>query len=391
MPAGDLRSGIDITPMRRIAPSRYLLFKECMLREVWSAAREPPLLPSSPAGRLGGVTHRLLEEAGQGRFDDQPAVAIDDRWRQLVEAAEGGMRAIWFESNLLPISASVNDFEVRRARALRIARDIVTARRDSAVLPPRLVSEKDRFEVWVESSTRLVGGFIDWVHVSDDGPEIRDIKTGHILDGQTGSQPGAIRDSIQVQLKMYASLYASSFGVWPKKLSVLPIEGSPRSVEFSQDTCTQLVAEAEKSLARLNARIMKSGGAARETEMGIATPAPGVCRYCVFRPCCAAYYTRRAAGDPTAGWPNDVWGTVHEIAMQGNGRAALTVERPTSPKEVRIRNLSLDRQPALASVRQGSEVAVFSLRSDGSDTAYTESRFTVVYAPQHGEYGVEPE
>jgi len=58
-----------IKPLTRVSPSRYTAMKNCLLREVWTASGNEPLLPASPLAELGTVIHQLLEAAGRGRLD----------------------------------------------------------------------------------------------------------------------------------------------------------------------------------------------------------------------------------------------------------------------------------------------------------------------------------
>lgn len=61
----------SIHPLKRISPSRFISLRECALREVWTANRQPSLLPTSPVAKLGTAIHKLLELAGKSTASQQ--------------------------------------------------------------------------------------------------------------------------------------------------------------------------------------------------------------------------------------------------------------------------------------------------------------------------------
>ena len=67
----------SIHPIKRISPSRFISLRECALREVWTANRQPSLLPTSPVAKLGTAIHKLLELAGKGQLGEGSAQEVD--------------------------------------------------------------------------------------------------------------------------------------------------------------------------------------------------------------------------------------------------------------------------------------------------------------------------
>jgi len=61
---------IEIKPVQRISPSRYFSFRQCALREILSASKQPALLPVSPAARIGSIVHKIIEMASFGKIND---------------------------------------------------------------------------------------------------------------------------------------------------------------------------------------------------------------------------------------------------------------------------------------------------------------------------------
>ena len=97
-----------------MSPSQTELLRTCTLSALWTAQRVPRALPQSPAGRLGIVAHKLLEEAGEGKLTNQLAESFEARWEALVQAADASMERSWLERHLVSLRRSVADYEVRK-------------------------------------------------------------------------------------------------------------------------------------------------------------------------------------------------------------------------------------------------------------------------------------
>ncbi len=375
MEAGLLTFTPEVAPLRSISPTTFVGLRQCGLREVWRAARAQQLLPSSPAARVGTAIHKLLEEAGQGRFGPGDATAIDRCWQELVEKVEGGMRGSWLERHLVPLSRSVPELEVRRIQARERALELsetASAVEERPAAPAGAPAPLHGCEIPVSSADGRVQGHIDAVVPSEDGPLIRDYKSGAIF------QPGAgkrhvLKDTYETQLRMYAALYAMTGGVWPARLEIVPILGPHEPVAFDRGSCTALVETARKALEAANEAIARSGSG-ETVEETLARPAPETCGHCAFRPGCAPYrVARRAAGE----WPSDVWGRLKRIVALGGTRM---MELDCSGQEVRIRGLgSNERHPAVAILENGDMVGIFNAKRTGSPSMFTESRFTTIY------------
>lgn len=371
-----------LRPLRRVSPSRFLSLRECALREIWTASKQAPLLPASPAARLGSVIHRLLQEAGEGLLGDGNRTAVDSEWLKLVEIAEGEMRDSWLERSLVPLSKTVPQYEVRKIRACikaaEVAKESIRQPQSSGTIAA------NRFESWVETPDGLVGGSIDQVKETSGGAILRDFKSGHVIDIENQAAGPEIKEEYKLQLKLYAALFASKHGRWPVKLEVVPLQGPAREVPFDARECNQLLQEAVTSLKQLNERIdlasrqLAAGTAIR----AFANPSPSNCRFCVFRPCCEAF---RAAKDVTAcdaGWARDVWGVVSDYKILGNQKIGLSLRVSGYPYEVaRIRGIdpNPERHPALPCISVGEKVAVYNLRGSAERGEFSETSSTTIY------------
>jgi RecB family exonuclease len=378
MTPGILSENPPLTALERISPSRFQSLKGCASREIWAAGGLRHLLPAPPAAKLGSAIHRLLEEAGKGLFREGGTTAIEKRWDELTAEAESAMRSSWLESHFVPLKATVRDYQVRRLRAIQRAAEISQSLRPAPTLPAGQLPRK--CELWVATPDGLAGGYIDQVEVCPAGAVLRDYKTGHILEGASAATAGVVKESYEVQLKLYAAIYASATGVWPTKLELIPLQGPVREVEFSRSECEELLGEARNAVADINSIIANNAPARAETLL--AAPSPGSCRYCLFRPACSAYRTARERGATDDAWPEDLWGTVREKRVLGNGKILLGIQQaiPGAPAvTIRGLNATPERHPALSTLVPGDSVAAFGLKSSGIGGTLQESSWTVIY------------
>lgn len=356
----------------------------CALRETWVASRAPELLPGPPAGRLGTVVHRLLEEAGRGQLSSLDQEAIDHRWEQLLHAAEAVAAASWLDRHLLPLRSAIPDFEVRRLRALSAARTLAaeaSAMDHAHGTAPRLPVG---YELPVATTDGQAGGRIDSVSPGpDNGPVLRDYKSGAIYERTTG-HTRTVKVAYAAQLKLYAAIYANMTGVWPSRLEVVPLAGSAEEVEFTRDECLQLLRDALHLRDTIN-DIINSGAPLAVRMARLAAPAEPVCSFCAYRPHCSPYLERERFEQ--GGWPLDVNGRLTEKRTLGNGRMMLALESGGTSIQIRGLTADADRHPAIPASSVGDTVAVFNLKAGGSPSAYTEGPFTVLYRVPSRELG----
>lgn len=375
-PPGVLPPAPDLQPLGPISPSRFVGLQSCALREVLAASRTPALLPTAPAARLGSVVHRLLEYAGRGRFVGIGSAAIEARWEELVQASERSAARSWLDRHLLPLSTAIPDYEVRKLRALAGA----SALAETAALKPAPTEPGHHqflgYELAVATPDGQAAGRIDAVIFGENGPIIRDYKSGAIHEvGDTGER--GIKEAYSSQLKLYAAIYAAMAGTWPARLELVPVGAEPEPVEFTVGECTSLLASALRLRDRING-IVKSGTSSPAIMAQLATPTPTACGHCPYRPLCAPYGDALASGG-NSGWPSDLRGELRGVQALGNGRLMALLH--TADGTFRIRGLDPDpeRHPALGQSTPGDRIAAFSLRPAGSTTSFSEGPFSVLY------------
>ncbi len=390
---GVLPPPLEVKPLGRVSPSRFALLEQCRLREIWSNAWHPPLLPQSPAARLGSVIHSILQEAGEGNFPAGNRSTIEARWDVLVEQTEREMRSSWLERSLVPLRQRVRQYQVRRIRTVRKALELAERACPQDRLPPtqtvRLAAPlTERYEVPVQSRDGLIAGRIDILRETPAGTVIADYKTGHILEQDPESGVQAVSATYQTQLKLYAALYADTFGSWPVGLEIIPLQGGPIEIPFTPSESSAILRQAATGLQETNARIAELGApvspvAAAEA---LASPRPSICRTCLFRPLCPAYRRIRDAETGT-GWPEDIWGTVSHAQPLGNGRLLITLSVTARPyQHAKISGLQPgpDRHPGLAAAVPGNLVSIYNLKGSDQMGVFDETPFTTVYLHHDG-------
>lgn len=370
-----------VKQFRRVSPSRYTAMHACLLREVWSASGNEPLLPSSPLAELGSVIHRLLEAAGRGQLDGGQNGNVDATWEELISQAEKKMALSALRQHQVPLSRNIPDFDVRKLRACHRAAEIAHDAFRSHDDRPRQSPHPTGFELWVESHDGQVGGYIDRVTMTKDGVVLSDYKSGAILDSGIGGGPGELKRAYKDQMELYAGLYRLKCGAWPIGLRIVPLQGTPVEVVLDPEDAERLLAEASTFLCAANERIAKvMNGSAEIT--ALAVPQAMHCKLCLFRPACRAYWITRKL-ESQEKWPADVKGVLRETIRLRNGKACMRIaqgDSSTSPCFT-IRNLTdcTNRHPLLHHTQPGSRVAIYGLKYHYRSGDYAETQNTIIY------------
>ena len=362
-------------PLRSISPTTFSAIRQCALNVVWRRNGRPPLLPASPKARVGTISHRLLAEAGQSRLGAAEAT-INARWHELVAETNMAISSSPLEQHLAPLENSVPDIEVRRIRATHNALVIASKARSG----PRddggpILPVPYGHELPVRSTDGLVRGTIDAV-VREAGSIviIRDYKSGALLESGAGGA-NQLKESYQTQLKMYAQLYAETFGEWPASLELVSLTGESQKVPFTKSDCSNLLNEAKASLRLVNEKI--SNHPRDSLPAILANPTPQACAFCQYRPACGPYRLAAAKSDNER-WPLDVIGTVESVKQLGNSRIML--ELATGVGSIKIPGLSPgERHPVLPYLQPGDLAGVFNLRRSRLVAPYSESQLTTVH------------
>lgn len=368
--------------IRRVSPSRYTAMRSCLLREVWTAAGNPPLLPPAPQAELGTVIHELLGAAGRGELEGGGHDRIEQTWGDLVSLAEKRMALSALQRHQVPLSRSIPDYEVRKLRAFRRATEIAGVAVRGHVEWPKQGLEHTGCEVWVETHDSRIGGYIDRATMTAEGVVLSDYKSGAVLISEKGTCSRVVRRAHREQLMLYAALYRLTNGVWPVRLEVVPLQGAPVAVAYETGEAQRLLAEATAVLHDANRQIAKVESG-RKGIVELASPRVENCGLCLFRPACQAYWLARGQGKGAqAKWPADVRGSVYETTRVRNGKMCMRIaqsESPT-PSYITVRNLTdgIARHPLLHKAQRGIMVALYGLERNYHSGDFAETQNTVI-------------
>jgi RecB family exonuclease len=373
-----------ILPIECIAPSRYALLNQCVLREIWISNRKDPLLPLLPEARLGTVIHQFLELSSKTRYSSQE---LGDKWDLLIQKIEKEMQDSTLDKPISPLHKSIPDYEVRKIRAFRraieISQRIVPGEKSSQGYKSKNKALKSQFELRVQSQDGLIVGYIDEVVENKNGYILRDYKSGNILNFNPDTQINEINEAYQTQLKLYAALFDLTYGVFPVQLEVVPLHGSAIKVECNQASCKSLLSEALEKLRSINHTIysLQSENGSYQ-EACFATPTPMNCQFCRFRPACSAYHMS-SVQSTTHSKLKDIWGEIISVTRLGNGRLSLSLRALIEGRysEVNVRGITPDssRHPILQFFQPGEHIGLYNLQGDFHNVSFKETQLTTIY------------
>lgn len=356
---------MNIAPLTHISPSTYTAIKACSYRIVLQSAKNPALLPSSPASRLGTVVHRLLQLVGVSHY------SVDDLWQYLLAREESEMKRAHLQARFVPLAHHIRNFRVLEIQAKRRAEDLL---KHGERIPRAKRSPGLGREVKVSTGDGTVRGRIDLVTGSPSAPTIRDYKTGSIE-----AEDGNLRTEIVEQLNLYAALYAEKFGVWPTVAEVSPFSSpETRSWVVQPNVARSLLNEARSLLSTVNSKAKLPPESAVPQ---LARPSVENCRYCLYRPACSAY-VNASAPLPFSFGPaiTDLLGTLVSISSLQNGFSLAKIK--TGSTLFRVRNLQMSvgiERGNVGSLIIGSNVGIFNVRRTSSPTMFEATEYTAAY------------
>lgn len=374
MGEGKLKNTGNIKCVRKVAPSRLHAFRECSLRELWNCCDGLEQLPRSPNAEVGTITHKILEEAGVGRFTVKDPKEIEQRWDFHVTAVEERIARSWLKRHLLPLRGSITNFEVKRRQAIARAQELSkNSQRWTRSNSSDDGHRKFGCELPVRSHDGFVRGKIDAVIPSANGPILRDYKSGAVYE--RGSED-RLRDEYISQMWLYAALYHRSVGIWPSELQLSPVIGDTIKVQFDRSNCDQLLDDSVAFVFEINTLIEDWKGEQDDLQEKLAHPSPENCRFCSHRPVCSPYRIARVQAKYPREWPNDVWGEISNVEVLGNGKVLI---RFSSGKQVRALDNSNGRHPAIDQLSRGDRASVFNTRQTRSDHSFVQGLLTTIY------------
>lgn len=361
-----------LKPLAFISPSRYYSLLQCRLREVFLSSGLPPLLPVPPPVRLGSVIHSFFESVVKAKKSVPPDLEyLESTWASCESRVEEAMVASWTESHLVPLRDSVPGYEVKKRMAFRTALKLSAA-------STGFKKFCHLCEVWYQSRDGLVRGRVDSVIILPGGGVIlEDYKTGPVA-GPGGRGHRYVKPEYSTQMKLYASLFWETAGLWPVGLRIVGLDGTAYMVSFTPQECIQLLDSARRVLVETNS-VIRQVKNQQVIISALATPGPDTCQLCLYRPACKPYWDGcNILNETLSGWPHDIRGSIANITRLGNGRVMLAIKLSGCKRGelAFVRGIQLERH---AAIKQGaSYVEIYNLVKEG-EGYYKESPLTTCY------------
>jgi hypothetical protein len=332
------------------------------------------MLPAGVASHLGSVSHKTLKRSS--RNDPALEEHFETAWQLSLEEEESRMAQSWLERHLLPLEMQ-RGYGLKKGQCRAILECIAPTEIASDAAPfPR--QGKRGHEVWLSTKDGRVGGYVDAIVKGGNGEVIIDYKSGKIFDDAIDGSEKILNEYDVLQVKLYAALYYCNREVWPQSIRLTSFDSSFVDVPFTAEECLLLLVESYQFLIDVNKIIGELAPDTSAIMHSLSTPSARNCLRCLYRPCCAPYWTARAAR-PTEAWPFDFYGEPLEIKELGNKSLIVKLRQKNEQSQiVSIRGLTPDRHPGLKVM--GKCMGFFSVVPDVAPNAYHEGLLTTVYS-----------
>ena len=243
---------------------------------------------------------------------------IKEKERELEQRGGAALR-------ILPLRQSCRDYgQIRLLSCRRAAEVREWPRTQGHESAERRFGPEVKINVQIANGV-MVGGILDWIGRIDGQIVIRDFKSGDVYD-----EEGDIKEDYQLQLPIYAWLYHAKFGEWADRLELWPRHGDPVEVPYSTAEADRMVRAKLDEVESTNARIQAADKAPR----GLAMPSAEVCRSCLWRAFCDAYWANQEAANE-----RDFQGTLDKVE-QGSFGSKTCVFRGPDGSSIVLRNVT---------------------------------------------------
>jgi hypothetical protein len=242
-------------------------------------AQLQPFILGNPKAWLGTAYHKVMEELpsilGQG---SDPMANADAIWNAEIARLEQEAGSHPLNVRFGPATSWKGYFLVQATLRLRIEEAMSGW---SAAAAGATASSSTTREIEITASGGKLRGKIDMLR----GDDLFDYKTGNIFEDDEISGASAVKPAYVRQLRIYAWLARSSTGQWVKRGLLYPLAGAPVEVAIVPAECD---AEANDAIALLDA--YNAAVIAGTDPTAMASPSPDSCRWCPFKPFCAAFW-----------------------------------------------------------------------------------------------------
>lgn len=332
---------LELKPIAAVSPSLAELLRNCFLQAALSRVRETDeFVITHPKAWLGTAYHEVLEKLWLPREDHlSDAALVEVLWNDAI--------------GLLKEKAIGHPFNHRFSSpqqwpGYQLARAYVSIRAQKALAErPRATGRgaptKDSSPAREVALTAAGGKLVGKPDVVTD-EEVRDYKSGRIFD-ETPNGQRVVKESYVRQLSLYGHLVHMSSGSCPKKGVLMPMQGSPTTVDLTPETCAAEAEAALELLASFNSALL-----AADEATDIAKPSPENCRWCKYKLVCPAFWQKVDGGWTSALGSAAVRGSLQQPPVsihQGQAWSlTLTVSSGTTDaNDVSIAPLAADVYP----------------------------------------------
>ena len=271
-------------PLGYTTPSGGAALADCGLRTAYeSDAAFRGTVPSSPAARLGTVCHRVLELAGAGALPSTSSrhwrESFEEAWSTAVEEQEEERRRSPLEAHWPPPERWPY-YAVRKVTARRLCERISDSTRRS----PQGGRAPGATELQEQRQQAFGGRLRGRADVIRRSPEtvIEDYKTGPVFDEASTD----VNPHYRTQMLLYAVLEHETMGVWPKRATLVPLQGEPVVIEVDPADATAAAKAALEALEDYNRKVADGVQA-----IELAKPSPTACRFCSYAIECPAFWS----------------------------------------------------------------------------------------------------
>lgn len=308
-----------IRPLKHTSPTMHEELRSCFMRTAFQTdQRFLDIRPISTLAILGAISHRLLEVASRGEFDNiiEDALleeAIHNRWLELVHNEIQTLQTKAF--GVIPFPQQWPKYALRMVAACKAAFRIAARRKKKYTGDEALLTEKVRAEVWYEGCNGKLAGRIDLIRYTSSGIELVDYKSGLVMQqSETDGDTQQLQEQYERQMLLYASLVHENEGQWPTMITVESLIDGPHVVDYTPEASEKTVEDALLLLDTYNHKV--ASGDIR------GTPNENHCRYCSFKAFCRDYL--KAADESWASTSKTVIGRL--VSMHADPPSFLTLQ-----------------------------------------------------------------
>ncbi len=272
---------LTVKPLKYITPSLVFALERCLLYVAFGLDEQYSSYRTySPRGRLGSITHDILEKVSKGILRDKNEVEWESSllrlWDEKVEKHEQEVLASESERHY-GVAEHWPRYNLQKALTIRKSLEIAASLQKSAIYKSKGNWETEQF---IQAFDGKIRGRADAVYQSEQGVEIIDYKTGNIYD-EDESGDSHLKTSYRRQLLLYAAMYHAETGQWPFRGHIVPLVGQQVTIEIDPVAANNEASTALSLLKQFNKSVSEG-----DSLLSLTQPSEQSCRYCTYKTIC---------------------------------------------------------------------------------------------------------